>query len=448
VYARVVRDRGVSTVSLAAPAPRLPGSVAEIESSPAGPTIGAFFDLNGTLVADPFGDPTEIGERVFLDQVESRIYPEMRQLVRAHLCRGHTVVVTSPALTIQAESVARFLGIDNVLTNRSETETGGVSAGGGLSPIGWGADAGAVQKFAADNNIDLTRSYFYADGDEDLALMYLFGNPRPTNPAGRMAAVANKRGWPILRFTSRGGAGLTGQLRGLASVGAFIPAAAGALGLGLITGNRRRGVNFLQSNWPRWMLAAAGVQLSVIGRQNLTAQRPAVFIFNHRNNFDALITAALVGDNWTGVAKKELASDPITGTVGRLMDAVFIDREDNAAAVESLQQAEHLARNGLSVLVAPEGTRLDTSEVGPFKKGAFRIAMAAGIPIVPVVIRNAELIAARNSNTIRSGSVDVAVLQPISVKLWTRANLSIRIAQVRRLYLDTLKNWPAAESTS
>ena len=74
--------------------------------------------------------------------------------------------------------------------------------------------------------------------------------------------------------------------------------------------------------------------------------------------------------------------------------------------------------------------------------------MAAGIPIVPVVIRNAELIAARNSNTIRSGSVDVAVLQPISVKLWTRANISIRIAQVRRLYLDTLKNWPAAESTS
>ena len=75
------------------------------------------------------------------------------------------------------------------------------------------------------------------------------------------------------------------------------------------------------------------MQLTVIGRQNLTAQRPAVFIFNHRNNFDALITAALVGDNWTAVAKKELASDPITGTVGRLMDAVFIDREDNAAAV-------------------------------------------------------------------------------------------------------------------
>ncbi len=62
-----------------------------------------------------------------------------------------------------------------------------------------------MQAFSAENGVDLAKSYFYADGDEDVALMYLVGNPRPTNPAGKMEAVALKRGWPVLRFNSRGG---------------------------------------------------------------------------------------------------------------------------------------------------------------------------------------------------------------------------------------------------
>jgi putative phosphoserine phosphatase/1-acylglycerol-3-phosphate O-acyltransferase len=96
-------------------------------------------------------------------------------------------------------------------------------------------------------------------------------------------------------------------------------------------------------------------------------------------------------------------------------------------------------------LMAPEGTRLDTTEVGPFKKGPFRLAMAAGIPIVPIVIRNAEIVAARNSSTINPGTVDVAVFPPIPVDDWTLDTLPDHIAEVRRLYLDTLANWPVDE---
>jgi putative phosphoserine phosphatase / 1-acylglycerol-3-phosphate O-acyltransferase len=127
------------------------------------------------------------------------------------------------------------------------------------------------------------------------------------------------------------------------------------------------------------------------------------------------------------------------------MDAAFIDRDDPAAAVESLHQIEELAKKGLSVVIAPEGTRIDTTEVGPFKKGAFRIAMAVGIPIVPIVIRNAEIVAARNSSTINPGKVDVAVFPPISVQDWTLETLPEHIAAVRQLYLDTLANWPVDE---
>ena len=477
---------------------RLPGSVAEIMASPAGPKIGAFFDLDGTLVAgftaiiltqerllrrdmgvgellgmvqaglshtlgriefeDLIGkaaaaltgrlldDLEEIGERMFIQRIESRIYPEMRELVRAHMARGHTVVLSSSALTIQVNPVARFLGIPNMLTNKFETTEDGMLTGGVAKPILWGpGKAAAVQRFAAEHDIDLKDSYFYADGDEDVALMYLVGNPRPTNPEGKMAAVAKRRGWPILRFTSRGPVGLRRQLRTLAGFGSMFPVAAGAVGLGVLTRNRRRGVNFFTSNFSQLSLAIAGVQLNVIGKENLTAQRPAVFIFNHRNQVDPVITGALVRDNWVGVGKKELQKDPVMGTIGRLVDGVFIDRDDQAAAVEMLHEVEDRARRGLSIVIAPEGTRVDTTEVGPFKKGPFRIAMAAGIPIVPIVIRNAELVAARNSTVINPGTVDVAVFPPISVQDWTLDTLPERIAEVRQLYLDTLAHWPVDE---
>jgi putative phosphoserine phosphatase/1-acylglycerol-3-phosphate O-acyltransferase len=127
------------------------------------------------------------------------------------------------------------------------------------------------------------------------------------------------------------------------------------------------------------------------------------------------------------------------------MDAAFIDRDDPAKAVEGLKKVEDLARRGISILIAPEGTRLDTTEVGPFKKGPFRIAMSAKIPIVPIVIRNAEVIAARDSSTFNPGTVDVAVYPPIPVDDWTHDNLPERIAEVRQLYLDTLKDWPQGE---
>lgn len=477
---------------------RLPGSVAEIMASPPGPKIGAFFDLDGTLVAgftaviltqerllrrdmgvgellgmvqaglshtlgriefeDLIGkaaaalagrlldDLEEIGERLFVQRIESRIYPEMRELVRAHVARGHTVVLSSSALTIQVNPVARFLGISNMLTNKFETTEDGILTGGVQKPILWGpGKAAAVQRFAAENGIDLKDSYFYADGDEDVALMYLVGNPRPTNPEGKMAAVAKRRGWPILRFNSRGPVGLRRQLRTLAGFGSMFPVAAGAVGIGVLTRNRRRGVNFFTSTFSQLSLAIAGVQLNVIGQENLTAQRPAVFIFNHRNQVDPVIAGALVRDNWIGVGKKELQKDPIMGTLGKLLDGVFIDRDDPAAAVETMHEVEDRARRGLSIVIAPEGTRVDTTEVGPFKKGPFRLAMAAGIPIVPIVIRNAELVAARNSTVINPGTVDVAVFPPISVQDWTVENLPERIAEVRQLYLDTLANWPIDE---
>lgn len=239
------------------------------------------------------------------------------------------------------------------------------------------------------------------------------------------------------------GVRLRRQANLVAGFGLALPVGAGALGVGLLSRNRRRGLNFFRSTWPQILLATNGIRYRVIGTENLTAQRPAVFLYNHRNGVDPFIAAALLRNDWIKIAKKELASDPIIGTLLKLNDGVFLDRDDPAAAVETLHEVEERAKDGLSILIAPEGTSRDTmTGVGPFKKGAFRIAMAAGIPIVPIVIRNAEIIAAKNSLKITPGTVDVAVLPPIPVDEWTLETLPDRIAEVRQLYLDTLADWP------
>jgi putative phosphoserine phosphatase/1-acylglycerol-3-phosphate O-acyltransferase len=481
---------------------RLPGSVAEVDASPEGPQIGAFFDLDGTLVAGftvaaitrdrlrrrevgageflhmmqlaveyRLGrrqfenviegavrsskgrlaeDVDEMGERIFRQSIADLIYPEMRDLVHAHQRRGHTVVLSSSALSMQAVPVARYLGIDHVVCNRFVVDEHGVLTGEIERPVIWGTTkATSVQRFAAEHQVELRSSYFYADGDEDLALMHLVGNPRPVNPGPELSKVAARRGWPVLRFSSRDSGSPLAQVRTLASIGSLGPLAAGALGIGVLTRNKRTGVNFLTRYWPETLLALSGVKLNVTGAENLTARRPAVFLFNHRNNFDVFMVAALVRDNWTGVAKIELERNPLVGPLGKLMDTAFIDRADSAAAVAALKGVEEAARKGLSIVIAPEGSRMDAQavgplSVGPFKKGAFRIAMATGLPIVPIVIRNSDSVAGRNTYRLNPGTVDIAVLPPIDVGDWTHKELPKLVEQVRTRYLETLADWPVA----
>jgi putative phosphoserine phosphatase/1-acylglycerol-3-phosphate O-acyltransferase len=478
----------------AQPPARLPGPTAEVDASPAGPQVGAFFDLDGTLVAGYTAaaqtrdrlrrrdlrvvefltivelavqfrlgrrafetliegsaltvkgrlaaDVDEMGERVFRQSVSDLVYPEMRELVRAHQRRGHTVVLSSSALTNQVAPVARYLGIENVVCNRLVADEQGRLTGEIEQPVVWGpTKASGVQEFAADHQVDLLASYFYADGDEDLALMGLVGHPRPTNPGPMLTKVAIRRGWPIVRYRSRGSGGPLGVARRLASVGSLGPLAAAALGVGLVRRNKRAGVNFLTRLWPGTVLALSGVKLNVTGAEHLNERRPAVFQFNLRSNFDVFLVAALVKDNWAGVAMKELQSSRVFGQLGKLLDAAFVDRDDSGEVV-SLKSLQGAARRGLSILIAPEGARLDTQTVGPFKRRAFLIAMATGLPIVPIVIRNSESVAGRSAAKLNPGTVDIAVLPPVSVEHWTLRNLRERMEQVRASYLRTLAEWP------
>jgi putative phosphoserine phosphatase/1-acylglycerol-3-phosphate O-acyltransferase len=139
---------------------------------------------------------------------------------------------------------------------------------------------------------------------------------------------------------------------------------------------------------------------------------------------------------------------PVFGQLLTLADFAFIDRSDAAQARLALDEAAERLARGTSIVISPEGTRSLTPSVGAFRKGGFHLAMQAGVPIVPMVIRNAGELMWRTARTARSGTVEVYVHEPIETTGWTKQDLDAAVIRVHRLYQDTLEDWPtdAAES--
>jgi len=166
--------------------------------------------------------------------------------------------------------------------------------------------------------------------------------------------------------------------------------------------------------------------------------RPAVFIFNHQSAVDVLIMAKLLRKDAVAVGKKELQYTPF-GPIFKAAGMVFIDRKNKDKAIKSLKPAVDALKRGTSLAIAPEGTRSKDYKLGSFKKGAFHMAMQAGVPIVPVIIKNAHDALPKGSNLIRPSVVEVVIGKPISTKRWKKETLDKQIAKVRKIYLKELK---------
>jgi putative phosphoserine phosphatase/1-acylglycerol-3-phosphate O-acyltransferase len=230
--------------------------------------------------------------------------------------------------------------------------------------------------------------------------------------------------------------------RSLAAYGALVGALAQGGAVAVVKGDRRAGANLAASKGCDRALRAARVELRVQGREHLWSDRPAIFAFNHQSPLDVAIIGALVRQDITAVAKESLRHHPVFGPIGYLIGAAFIDRSNNAAAREALQPVVDSLRSGMSIAVAPEGTRSPTAELLPFKKGPFHMAMQGGVPMVPIVIRNAGELMAAHSAWISPGVVDVCVLPPFDTSGWTAEGIDGHVAEVREAFLRTLADWP------
>lgn len=468
----------------------------DVEAGPQGPEVGAFFDFDGTLIAGYsanawYGERLrkfevgpaelartllagfdmslrgadvtrfmeiavaawtgrtadeieELGERLFVQQIAGMVYPQAGALILAHRRAGHTIAIASSATPFQVAPLARELGIDNLLCTEVEV-AGGLVTGRLAGPVLWGSGkANAVRTFAEEKGIDLDQSYAYGNGREDLAYLEAVARPRPLNPDGGLTQLARERGWETYRFKGRGRAGPLPVIRTGAALAGLSGAVAAGVGLGLLTRSRRSGANLAIGTGTEAALALAGVRLNVVGEENLWSARPAVFIFNHQSSLDALIVGSLLRRDLTAVAKKEAARDPRFAPVGLLMDVAYIDRSNSKKARSALAPVVEKLRGGLSLAIAPEGTRTPTPRLARFKKGAFHIARQAGVPIVPIVIRNAGELMWRGSSLVRAGTVDVVVLPPVPTDGWRAGDLDRHIDAIRRGYTDTFQELAGA----
>ena len=468
--------------------------LAAIAAGPQGPSVGAFFDLDGTLIdgytavavyrdrirkrdvgllelgqtlglaldmrlrgadldalaAFAVGalagrqeeDLEEWGERLFRQEIAGLIYPGARRLVEAHRRAGHTLVMATSATWFQAGPVARDLEFDQVLCTRHGVADGmltGVLDGGAL----WGpAKARAVETLAASASISLPESYAYSNGAEDVPFLAVAGYPCALNPDGDLPAAALLHDWPVLRLDPPGSRfGVAPLVRTGVALSALLGSVGLSAGVGLLSRSRATAANLAGSIGPDLALTLAGVRLRVTGEHNLWARRPAVFMFNHQSGLDLAIVGSLIRRDVTAVVKKEARADPRFAAIGALLDVAYVDRAAGQGRA-ALEPAVAKLRSGTSIAIAPEGTRSPTPRLGRFKKGGFHLAVQAGVPIVPIVIRNAGDLMWRDSLLVHPGTVDVAVLDPIETADHPADEIDKLVDVVRAQFESMLREWP------
>lgn len=169
------------------------------------------------------------------------------------------------------------------------------------------------------------------------------------------------------------------------------------------------------ARWGRTILRGMGVSVDVTQRAPLGAGRPYIFISNHQNLIDILALAAALPHPFGFLAKAELARVPFLGMALRNSASVYIDRSNREKAIESLRAAGRQIRGGHSVLFFAEGARSYGPDVQPFKKGAFHVALEAGVPVVPVTVLDSYRLMDERGYAARPGTVHMVVGTPIDV---------------------------------
>jgi 1-acyl-sn-glycerol-3-phosphate acyltransferase len=194
---------------------------------------------------------------------------------------------------------------------------------------------------------------------------------------------------------------------------------------------------------PRWwssaVLWAVGVKVRVHGMENIKGDEPRIFASNHVSWFDVPALARML-PRYKFVAKSELFKVPIFGGGMRAAGMIEIQRENRKAAFGAYDVAAERIRAGNSVVVFPEGTRGHAYPLRPFKKGPFVLAIAAGVPIVPIILHGTIEIMPKGSLWAHPGTIDIHLLEPVSTKSVDYDHREALMQTVRTRMADAMRD--------
>ena len=162
-------------------------------------------------------------------------------------------------------------------------------------------------------------------------------------------------------------------------------------------------------NWLRF----SGVHVKVRGLELLDPKRAYVFVSNHRSYLDTAAMFIYTGRRIGLLAKKELLKVPVLGVGMGFVNVMAIDRTNRESAIRTTEAAAKRIQSGVSFAVFVEGTRAKPGELLPFKKGAFYMARQAGVPVVPVAIKNSDVLMGKGTGEARSGTLEMVLMSPV-----------------------------------
>ena len=164
--------------------------------------------------------------------------------------------------------------------------------------------------------------------------------------------------------------------------------------------------------------------------------KPVIFIFNHCSTLDIPAFLMLALERFRIVIKWELQYIPFFFIIGRLTGQVFIKRSNKEHAIATLQKTyERLRSDNLSIVVAPEGSRKHEGKIGAFKKGAFRMAIDLGYPVVPIYFDGNDRLSLGGSLMAKQGKITATIHPQIDTSSWKIDTIDEHIEEVRNMYL-------------
>ena len=195
----------------------------------------------------------------------------------------------------------------------------------------------------------------------------------------------------------------------------------------------------ITKTWAKFVLAVSRIKVTVQGSYNIRSDRSYIYMSNHQSNFDIPVALAYLPFKFRWVAKAELFKIPIFGNAMHRVGHINIDRSNRRAAFKSLKKAAKNIREGVSVLIYPEGTRSKDGNIGTFKNGGFVLSVESGTPIVPVIIHGTWPIMSRDKIIVKPGNVIIEIKEPIETKNYNRKTRNDLLKKVRNVICESFE---------
>lgn len=206
-----------------------------------------------------------------------------------------------------------------------------------------------------------------------------------------------------------------------------------------IFGPYSRAVYYISTYWTKILLISAGVKLEIFGLENIDKNKSYIFVGNHQSHFDVPAVFSILPFTARFMTKKELFKIPVFGWAMKAAGTIKIDRSDHSQSIASMNEALEKIKNGVSVIIFPEGTRSADGKIGPFKKGGFVLAIKGEIPIIPVSISGSRFILPKHSLRVNPGKIKLVFGEPISTIGLTYQDREKLSEKTRKFIIDNFE---------